>query len=61
MKETFTAYYAIDRAKPIREQSPKIAETLRKAGRTPWSMTVDENHMIFKGTIDGEDDSNSNS
>ena len=59
--ETFTAYYARDRAKPVSEQSPKIAETLRKAGRTPWQMTVTENHIIMKGTIDGKDNSNSNS
>ena len=61
MPETFTAYYSLDKAKPVREQSPKIAETLRKAGRTPWSMEVTDNHIIMKGTIDGEDNSNSNS
>lgn len=51
-KETFKAIYAKDRAKTVREQSPKLAETLRKAGRTPWSMEVTENHIIFRGTID---------
>ena len=60
-KETFTAFYIKDRAKPIREQTPKIAATLRANGRTPWSMEVTDNHIIMKGTIDGEDDSNPNS
>lgn len=52
MSETFVAMYAKDRAKSVREQAPKLAETLRKNGRTPWSMEVDENHIIFKGTVD---------
>ena len=52
MSETFVAYYAKDRSKTIREQAPKIAATLRKNGRTPWAMEEDENHIIFKGTVD---------
>ena len=59
--KTFRAIYQLDKAKPVYEQTPKIAETLRKAGRTPQGITVTENQIIVEGTIDGEDDSNSNS
>ena len=61
MEKTFTAIYQLDKAKPVREQTPKIAATLRKAGRTPQGITVTENQIIVKGTIDGTDDSNTDS
>ena len=60
MEKTFTAIYQLDKAKPVREQTPKIAATLRKAGRTPQGITVTDNQIIVKGTIDGENDGNSN-
>ena len=61
MTQTFVAYYARDKNKSIAEQSPKIAQTLRSNGRTAWQMTYDKNYIIMKGTVDGEDHSNSNS
>ena len=61
MTETFTAYYAKDRAKDPAEDLAPIVETLRKAGRTPHQLTEDQNNWIFKGTIDGKNNSNSNS
>ena len=57
-KETFTAYYAKDRAKDAAEDLAPLVENLRKQGRTPHSLTEDQNNWIFKGTVDG---TNSNS
>ena len=59
--KTFEAHYAKDRAKEPAEDLKPIIETLRKAGRTPHSLTEDNNNWIFKGTIDGTGNSNTDS